>query len=176
MQIGDQVRKYQGLVTSAAQQIAEVTGINERAHDQLSATVRGEEQDICAAYNKHYGDGNYKQHTYYCEDGGYGNYNSNNYYTDVELHYYGYDSCGYNVQDANFGHYTYYHGEDGYGDYNSEGEYACANIGNYNDGSCGYTSYEEDYGYYNNTYGGGNHCKTKYGGYHNDYIRAKTGR
>ena len=30
-------------------------------------------------------------------------------------------------------------------------------------------SYEEDCGCYHNTYGGGNHCETKYGGYYNDY-------
>ena len=173
MQISDQTRKHQGILTSAAHWIAAVTGINEGAHDRSSAAARGEEQDICAAYNNKYCNGNHKHHTYHRGDGGYGQYNSDGDYTGVELDYYGHDSCGYNDYEARYEDNIYYHGNDGYGTYNSEGEYACSNIHNYNDGSCGYTGYEEEYGccYYAN---GGYHCGDEYGGYYDEYVGAYT--
>ena len=144
-----------------------------KTHEQSNATTRGGEysgstlhghwNNTRTAYNDYDCDGYSHHHPYDRGDGGYGTYNS-------------YDSCGYNVQEADDGYYIYYQGQDGYGDYNSEGEYACANIINYNDGSCGHTSYEDGYyGCDDNTYGGGNHCDTEYGGYYNDYVGAKTG-
>merc|ERR1711862_615530 len=167
---------------SVAQHIVAPRGPNE---EQSNATTRGGEynegalrghwENTRAAYDKYYCDGCNQHQTYYREDGDYGTYNSDGYYTDVELEDHEYDSCGCDVHAADYGHYIYYHGQDGYGDYNSEGEYACASISNYNDGSCGYTSYEDEYGCDDNTYGGGNHCDTEYGGYYNDYVGAKNG-
>ena len=175
-----------GLQQSAAQHIVATIGLNEgtRAHERSSATTRGGEYSGSAlrghwnntrTANSYYDcDGYNQHHTYYRGDGGYGTYNSDGYYTGVEPDYYGYDSCGYNDDEANYVHTYYYHGEDGHGTDNSEGDYARATINNYNDGSCGYTSYEEEYRCYNDTYGG-NHCKTEYGGYYNEYVGAKTG-
>ena len=162
------------------------TGLNEedKTHEQSSATtgggkysgsaLRGHWNNTRTACNDYDCDGYSQHHTHDRGDGGYGTYNSNGYYTDVGLDYYGYDSCGYNVQEANDGYNINYHGDDDHGTYNSEGDYAHASINNYNDGSCGYTSYEKKYGCYNNTYGE-NHCKTEYGGYYNKYVGAKTG-
>ena len=154
---------------SAAQHIVTPREPNEefKTNEHSSATARGGEYNTRTAYNDYDCDGYSQHHTYDRGDGGYGTYNSDGYYTGVELDYYGYDSCGYNVHEADDGYHIYYHGQDGYGDYNSEGEYACASISNYNDGSCGYTSYEDEYyGCDDNTYGGGNHCDTGYGGYY----------
>ena len=177
---GESKRKYYELLQSAAQNVVATTGIHEEAHEQSSATTRGGEfsgsalrghwRNTRAAYNYYYCDGHNQHHTHYRGDGGYGTYNSDGYYTGVKLDYYGYDSCGYNVQEANYGYNMYYHNDDGDGTYNSDGNYARATNNNYNDGSCGYTS---QYGCYENNYGG-NYCKSEYGGYYNGYVGAET--
>ena len=182
-----QVEGQEYELQSAAQYFVTPRGLNEeiKTHEHSSATTRGGEysgsalrghwENTRTAYNDYYCDGCNQHHTHYRGDGGYGIYNNDGDYTGVKLDYYRCDSCGYNNDEANYVHNIYYHSDDGHGTYGSKGDYARAIINNYNDGSCGYTSYEEDYGCYHNTYGGGNHCKTKYGGYYNDYVGAKTG-